>query len=258
MKRLNGRWTFWAIALFILSLGYLLTQPRWIFAIAAWANPGAIYATSPPIVAKSEYDNQLPEKIVALTIDDGPSLATADILAVINRYGAKATFFNIGSNLIGQEETVQQAVNSGHELGNHLMLDEASIRLSMENFETQLQTVELYLSAFLPEGSTLKWLRPGMGLYNAEMVAIAKQNGYQLVLGSNFPYDTHVPFPWFASAFIVSTVQPGDIIVLHDGEGRGARTVETLERVLPALQEKGYTVTTVSELVEASLDAGSQ
>lgn len=252
MKQVTKLWWYGVVLIGLLILAALLSQPRWLFALATKLKPGAIYAVSLSDTSGSKYADPIPEKIVALTIDDGPSAATAGILAVIDRYGAKATFFNIGSNLKGQEETVQQAVDAGHELGNHLMADEASIQLSAEDFEMQLQTVQRNLLAFLPKSSTLKWLRPGMGFYNAEMVATAERNGYQLVLGSNFPYDTHLPFPRFASAFIVNTVQPGDIIVLHDGEGRGVRTANTLERVLPALQEKGYTVTTVSELVEAS------
>lgn len=252
MKQVPKHWWYGAVLIGLLVLAALLSQPRWLFALATKLKPGAIYAVSLSDSSESEYADPIPRKIVALTIDDGPSAATADILAVINRHGAKATFFNIGGNLKGQEEIVRQAVDSGHELGNHLTADEASIRLSAEDFEMQLQTVQRDLLAFLPQGSTLKWLRPGMGLYNAEMVATAERNGYQLVLGSNFPYDTHLPFPGFASAFIVNTVQPGDIIVLHDGEGRGARTAKTLERVLPALQKRGYTVTTISELVEAS------
>ena len=127
--------------------------------------------------------------------------------------------------------------------------DEPSIRMSAQQFEDDLHKARAALLPFLPEGERLEWLRPGMGFYDDEMVTTAEQYGYQLVLGSNFPYDTHVPSSWFASTFILNTIKPGDIIVLHDGEERGARTVETLARVLPVLQERGYEVVTVSALV---------
>lgn len=248
----HGRWRYGAIALFLLLLANLLSQPRWLFSLATKLRPGAIYAVSLPAVSASEYEDAIPEKVVALTIDDGPSPATADILDVINRHGAKATFFNISGNLAGQEDVVRQAVASGHELGNHLTADEPSIRMSSKAFEADLQTAEAALLPFLAADSlqlaSLKWLRPGMGFYDAEMVATAERHGYQLVLGSNFPYDTHIPSSWFASTFILSIVKPGDIIVLHDGDKRGDRTIKTLEKILPALKEKGYTVTTVSGL----------
>ncbi|MEO1635138.1 MAG: chitin deacetylase family protein [Cyanobacteria bacterium J06631_9] len=252
MKRVLKKWRYGAIALILLLIVHFLSQPRWLFSLATKIRPGAIYAVSLPAVSSSEYEDAIPEKVVALTIDDGPSPATADILAVIDRHGAKATFFNISSNLAGREDVVRQVVASGHELGNHLTADEPSIRMSSEVFEADLKTAEAALLPFLSAGSlqrsSLKWLRPGMGFYNAEMVATAERHGYQVVLGSNFPYDTHIPSSQFASTFILSTVEPGDIIVLHDGEGRGDRTIETLEKILPALKEKGYTVTTVSGL----------
>lgn len=253
MKRIPKKWRVGAVAVILWLLFSLLSQPGWLFALATKLRPGAIYAVSLPAVTASEYDDAIPPKIVALTIDDGPSPATADILASLDRYGAKATFFNISGNLAGYEEIVQTVVVSGHELGNHLTADEPSIRMSPEEFEADLQAAEIALLPFVPRGDSLTWLRPGMGFYNAQMVATAEKHGYQLVLGSNFPYDTHILSSRFASVFVTRTIQPGDIIVLHDGQGRGPRTVATLERILPALQAKGYTVTTVTALEEMSL-----
>ncbi len=235
---------YYLLSLLFLSLftATLLSQPRWLFALADRLFPGALYAV--PRSAK------LP-KAIALTIDDGPSPATADILAVLDRYGAKATFFNISGNLPGHESTVQQAVQSGHELGNHLTADEPSIRLGADVFEADLLAAEAALLFYLPQGATMKWLRPGMGFYSAQMVEIARRHGYRLVLGSTFPYDTHLPSSRFASEFILRTVRSGDIVVLHDGEERGRRTPRTLEIILPELHKRGYQVVTLSELMAA-------
>lgn len=230
-----------------LMLSGLLTQPRWIFSLTARYFPGAIYAVD---VASSANKTT---KIVALTVDDGPSAATEDILEVLNRYGVKATFFNISSYLPGHEQTVRSALLNGHELGNHLTADEASIQLSPKAFEEKLLAAEGALLPLLPDGQkNLKWMRPGMGFYNKGMVDTIEKHGYQLVLGSRFPYDTHIHSSGFASAFILNTVRSGDIIVLHDGDdGRGDRTTQTLETILPALQKKGYTITTVSNLLNS-------
>ncbi|MEL6903516.1 MAG: chitin deacetylase family protein [Cyanobacteria bacterium J06606_4] len=234
----------------LVGLSYLLSQPRWIFSVAAQVWPGAYYAVDLPVSAKGDRP-----KVIALSIDDGPSSETARILDTLDRYDAKATFFNISGNLPTYEGTVRQAVATGHEFGNHLTADEPSIRLSAEAFEADLLAAEEAILPLLPgdasvESSGLVWLRPGMGFYNSQMVSTARSHGYQLVLGSVFPYDTHIPSVGFASAFILRTVEPGDIIVLHDGEGRGGRTVDTLERVLPVLRSRGYEVTTISGLFE--------
>ncbi len=243
------------LAFFFTLLLILLRQPRWLLSLAARLMPGALYAVDlAPAPTSDLAPADKTNKTIALTIDDGPSLVTADILAVLAKHNAKATFFNISGNISHHADIVQQTVGSNHELGNHLTADAPSIRLSPAAFERDLLIADRALSSFLqptdsPLRTRLHWLRPGMGFYNRTMVNIAQQYGYQLVLGSVFPYDTHIPSSRFASAFILDTVRPGDIIVLHDGPGRGKRTAQTLDKVLPALQAKGYSVTTVTELM---------
>ena len=224
-----------------IGAGTLLLQPRWFFTLAAQVKPGALYAVDLPDTAP---------KTVALTIDDGPSEDTLEILQTLDRYGAKATFFYISGNVAGHEKAIAQTIQSGHELGNHLTADEASAKLSLEDFEAELLEAEAVLSPYL-KNQQIQWLRPGMGWYNTDMVKIAEKHGYKVVLGSRFPYDTHIPSVRFASAFILNTVKSGDIIVLHDGrDGRSQRTISTLEKILPALAEKGYRVTTLTALAE--------
>ena len=241
-QRSHLSYSLWLSGLAV-GLVILLAQPRWLLALASKVRPGALYAVDLPASSK----------VIALTIDDGPGPATADILAVLDRYDAKATFFNISGNLSGYEPIIQQTVAAGHELGNHMSADQPSIRLSAADFEADLLAAQAAALPYL-NGTRLRWLRPGMGWYNAGMVATAQRHGYRLVLGSVFPYDTHMPFSRFAIAFILATASPGDIIVLHDGEGRGQRTVRTLEAVLPVLQARGYVITTVTGLLEVADD----
>lgn len=58
-------------------------------------------------------------KVVALTIDDGPSEYTEEILQILKSYEATATFFVIGSQVGGYEEMLQGLIRGGCELGNH-------------------------------------------------------------------------------------------------------------------------------------------
>ena len=62
-----------------------------------------------------------PSKVVALTIDDGPSEYTNEIRQILKSHGVTATFFIIGSQVAGYEETLQDLVRDGNELGNHGM-----------------------------------------------------------------------------------------------------------------------------------------
>jgi len=243
--------------LLIIGSGYLLSQPRWLFSLAMRVYPGALYRIehepAEHRAAKRPAQRQ-PDAAptVALTIDDGPGPNTDKILTLLNRHQARATFFNLSEHLPGYEATVRRAVQEGHELGNHLTADEPSALLSETEFEKDLVAAEAALLPFLKPNQGLRWLRPGMGVYTPSMVTIAQRYNYRLALGSNFPYDTHIASSRFARSFILSKVRPGDIIVLHDGQGenaaRGDRTLETLKTVLPILKNRGYKVTTLSEL----------
>jgi peptidoglycan-N-acetylglucosamine deacetylase len=222
--------------LLVLVLGamlWALSQPRWLLNLATLVQPGALFFTQPT------------QPLIALTIDDAPTPHTTDqLLSVLQKHQVKATFFIITDQVPGLETTLQHILDQGHEIGNHMTTDEASIRLSPQVFETKLRQADQVLRPYSP----LQWLRPGVGWYNATMVNIAHKHHYQLVLGSVFPYDTHIPSAWFAQTFILRKAQPGDIIVLHDGLGRGERTAQVLDRVLPVLKQRGFQFVTLSDL----------
>lgn len=96
-----------------------------------------------------------------------------------------------------------------------------------------------------------RWLRPASGWYDDAMLDTIERAGFRCALGSVHPYDPHVPSARFAAAYVLSNVRPGAVIVLHEGDDRGRRTVEVLRRVLPVLRARGYRVVTLSELAGA-------
>jgi peptidoglycan/xylan/chitin deacetylase (PgdA/CDA1 family) len=222
-------------SLFALSLVIILFfQPRWIFFLTNLFVPGVIY------FAETE------KLLLALTIDDGPDpITTPKILNTLERYGAHATFFLISNRVKGNEELLKRMVNDGHELGNHLPEDRPSILLSPEAFESELIEAHQVFSQF----SQLRWLRPASGWYNNAMVKIASLHHYQIVLGSIFPFDTHISSVWFSAQHILINAAPGGIIVLHNHGSWGKRTALTLQNVLPKLAKKGYQIVSLSELI---------
>jgi len=221
--------------LILLSIvGVLFFQPRFVLGLASFIVPDVIYFKNTD------------QKLIALTIDDGPnSITTVKILDVLEKYGAKATFFVIGENLGGNEDIVQRMVDNGHELGNHLMEDKPSICMSSQEFESDLVEAGKILGQF----GEFQWLRPASGWHNREMVKVAQSHNYRVVLGSIFPFDTHIPSSGFASTQILLNASPGSIVVLHDTQLWGERTRITLEKVIPQLMSKGYYFVTLSDLL---------
>jgi hypothetical protein len=79
-------------------------------------------------------------KITALTVDDGPSEYTDEIMQILKKNCATATFFIIGSQIEGYKETLQHLIRDGNELGNHAMHDEPSRSLHDATLVDQIQS----------------------------------------------------------------------------------------------------------------------
>ena len=188
-------------------------------------------------------------KVIALTIDDGPSDYTNEIMQILESNGVTATFFIIGSQVVGHEKTLQDLILLGNELGNHAMHDEPSRSLSDATLVDQIRSVE----GLLHEAYTTvdvepppKYFRPGSGFFSGRMRKILGRLGYQLVLGSIYPHDPQIPFWRINASHILSLVRPGGIIICHD---RRPWTAPMLRQVLPEIRRKGYRIITVTGLL---------
>lgn len=191
-------------------------------------------------------------KIVALTIDDGPSEFTNEIRGILKENDAKATFFIIGGQVAGREQVLESLVRDGNELGNHAMHDEPSRSLPETTLVDEINTVgKMLQTAYSAVGvePPPKYFRPGSGYFSDRMLEIMKRMDYRLVLGSVYPHDPQIPYWRLNARHILSMVKPGRIIICHDRRGW---TAPMLRRVLPKLKKKGYRVVTVTELLRES------
>ena len=209
------------------------------------ANLGRIVRGHPEVLYFVDTDRP----VIALTIDDGPYAdTTSQILDVLARYRAAATFFVIAGRIAGNEALMRRIVSEGHEIGNHMTRDEPSIRLNSAPFEAELRKAHRMLSVY----AAPRWFRPGSGCYDERMLDTLRKHHYRCVLGTLFPFDTHLPFSRLAQKLILWLAKPGRIVILHDHGRRGRRTAKTLQAVLPALQRRGYRIATLAELCRHS------
>jgi peptidoglycan/xylan/chitin deacetylase (PgdA/CDA1 family) len=188
------------------------------------------------------------ERVVALTFDDSPhSTLTPRILNALAEYDARATFFAIGSKIPGNEDILRRLAAEGHELGNHMMEDAPSHRLSPDEFERQLFQTHALLE---PYGGA-RWFRPGHGWFNRRMLEQVHRRGYRCAMASTYAYEFLTSLSGDCEARqILLNVRPGAVIVIHDGAEDRERTVVALRRMMPALRDRGYRVVTLSTLVE--------
>lgn len=193
------------------------------------------------------------EKIVALTIDDGPNNKTTSlILDLLSKYQAKATWFVIGDHINHSDphhSLLDRMVKEGHQLGNHTYLDRLSLRLSSLTLQREIREVEGIIRSV--SGDHDKLFRPGGGLFSRKMVDIATKEGHKTIIGSNYPHDGErllrmITPDWWYAWYILKKLSPGDIIILHDLP----TTLPTLQVILPELQRRGYRVVTVTQLLD--------
>ena len=189
-------------------------------------------------------------KIVALTIDDTPSQYTDEILDILKANSAAATFFTIGGQVPGQEQKLQRILQAGSELGNHAMHDEPSINLPSETLRDEIKQVNTFIDrAYRDVGQTRSnhFFRPGSGIFSQRILGVAKDAGYETILGSIYPHDPFISYPRVNGRHILSMLRPGAVIICHD---RRSWTPPMLARVVPEIRKRGYEIVTVSELLK--------
>lgn len=188
-------------------------------------------------------------KIVALTIDDGPSEYTGEIMQILKANNATATFFIIGSQVAGHEQTLQDLIRNGNELGNHAMHDEPSRSLGDTTLIEQIHSVEGLLNeayAAVNVEPPPKYFRPGSGFFSERMRQMLGRLDYRMVLGSIYPHDPQIPYWRINARHILSMLRPGGIIICHD---RRRWTAPMLRRALPEIRRRGYRIVTITELL---------
>ena len=115
-----------------MGLYVFVIEPLWVLPWLEWMTPGILYRV------------RTREALVALSFDDGPhAVFTAEVLEILDRYGAKATFFLIGERAERHPELVERIRAAGHEIGNHCWRDGTVLGHSRKRFAEELKKTEL-------------------------------------------------------------------------------------------------------------------
>ena len=184
------------------------------------------------------------EKLLALTFDDGPWPETTEaLLDGLAVRGAKATFFLIGEQLAGREDTVRRMAAEGHQVGSHTFTHMDLSRGDSAERLRELAETDAALRAVLGEGEY--WLRPPWGFLAPETAAAVE------VPMAYWSLDTEDWRRLDADAVaqdIIDHARDGDIVLLHDPY---AASVEAALRAIDALAPQGWRFVTLEELFRA-------
>ncbi|VTS12812.1 polysaccharide deacetylase family protein [Streptococcus pseudoporcinus] len=182
------------------------------------------------------------EKMVALTFDDGPNPATTPkVLELLGKYGAKATFFMMGSKIAGNEALVKKVHDLGNDIGNHSWDHPNLTKLSPDQVKSQIQsTNDAIVKAC---GQKPVYLRPPYGATN-DMVKQASGMSQMLWTVDTRDWENHSTEGIMSN--IKSQLQPGGVILMHDIH---QTSVDALPTVLEYLKKEGYQCVTLSQLM---------
>ena len=188
------------------------------------------------------------EKLVALTFDDGPSTKyTLEILDILKKYNATATFFIIGENAEAHPEIIEKIKEAGCEIGNHTWSHKYLDTLSEKEIFEEIEKTDTLLKKML--GKSVCVFRPPGGRANDKVLKIAESFGYSTILWSMDTRDWACPAPDSVISSALTDIKEGDIILFHDYNARNSPTPEALLKILPRLIESGYKTVTVSDLI---------
>lgn len=192
-----------------------------------------------------------PEKVVALTFDDGPSpVYTPRLLDVLARHGAKATFFMLGAMAERHSEIVRQVVDGGHEIGNHSWDHLSLPTVSRRQADAQISRAR---SVLRPHGQQL--FRPPFGHLDISTFLLARYRGYRTIGWSALAEDWLDNDAYWISDKLKQIVRPGMIVLLHDSLNNWLKeeyrdrtpTVNAVDMLLECMSD--YRFVTVSELM---------
>ena len=183
-------------------------------------------------------------KVIALTFDDGPGPYTAHLLDVLDQYGAKATFFLIGSKVSSQANVVRSIHARGHQLGNHSWSHPELPKLPVNQIAGEIDRTNDAIKQ--ATGVTPAILRPPYGAVNGVVLEQLRLRGMSSILWSVDTRDWADRNSEIVCSRAVAGARPGAIILMHDIH---QTSVNAVPCILSALKQQGYSFVTVQGLL---------
>jgi peptidoglycan/xylan/chitin deacetylase (PgdA/CDA1 family) len=183
---------------------------------------------------------------VAIGFDDGPWTDTGAFVRMLERSHAHATFFLIGRQLSrSYGTTLLRELRDGDALGDHSFSHPDLTRSGQVHAQLQ-QTIQAIRAL---TGYTPCVFRPPYGAYDGPVLSAARSLGLATILWNVDPRDWALPGTAAIERSVLSQVQPGSIIISHDGGGPRGQTLEAYPRIIAALRARGYRIVTIPELL---------
>ena len=210
--------------------------------------PYAIFTLPAPL--SSEKGGGEVSRCVYLTFDDGPiPEVTPKVLAILARYGVKATFFMVGENIYKHQDVFEQVAEAGHTIGNHTYNHLKGWHTSLMHY---LSNVSKWEEAFEWARGIMdkrakgklhnrRFFRPPYGKATFAQRRLLASRGYKIIFWDILTRDydaNQTPEAMFD--LIQKRTRPGTIINFHDSLKSNERMLAVLPKTIEWLQQQGY------------------
>ncbi|MDD3363671.1 MAG: polysaccharide deacetylase family protein [Syntrophomonas sp.] len=194
------------------------------------------------------------QKAVALTFDDGPDPEkTPAVMDSLKKYNALATFFVVGNRAEKQPQILENMAEQGHEIANHSYSHSYSEFSSNkpEIFKEEIDKTAAIIEKITTQKPVL--FRPPGGYLSDNLVNLIKNEQLTIAYWTwqQDSKDWKVGNSGTTIAnHIIKNIQPGQIILLHDGANNGLETAKAVDILLDKLTHEGYQFVTMSQLIK--------
>lgn len=207
----------------------------------SYANPAVINRGNPNV------------KQMSLTFDDGGSAKNVrSVIDTLDKYNVKATFFFVGSFIEKNPELIKDIVSRGHDVANHSYSHPELTKLSYAKVKNELLKSQTLLKNIT--GQEMKpYLRPPYGSHNSTVLKAAADTGHShIVMWNVDTEDWKGKTPMQLTKHVVSNSGNGNIVLMHTASS--SNSYKALPDIIKGLQNKGYKLVTISELLGKSQD----
>ncbi len=235
--------------IFVLSKDTILIYALVILVLVGMFTVGTM---SESVITNATAPSEIPiyrvntdSKKIAITFDAAwEDTDTDQIIALLKENNAKASFFMVGGFIDRYPQAVKKFHDNGHEVLNHSDSHLHMTELSEEQIINEINKCEEKIKNVT--GTSLKLFRAPYGDYNDKVVALGRENGYEVIQWDVDSLDWKDLSTDEIVARVKSGTKKGSIILFHNG---AKNTVPALKKLLPELKKDGYEFVKVSELI---------
>lgn len=185
------------------------------------------------IYSNFEWHGDRSKKTIYLTFDDGPTpVITDEVLNLLDKYDAKATFFCLGRNVDRHRDLFGSIISKGHAVGNHSYSHLKGWSTPAKAYFHDANLAQKYINS--------KLFRPPYGrITKLQSQYIRKE--FRIIMWDVLSHDYNQRIPKkMCLRNIIRCTKNGSIVVFHDSVKASGNMLYALPRYIEHFKEKGY------------------